>query len=97
MNSRSHILFRAFSARGVIGTRGSLGYFQNAIQSLRHSMANNLSKTQIDKLGDRLRGGNITEEDLRMLDEYRRSFSEAYEFVVGAIRSELALAPTGRP
>jgi putative GTP pyrophosphokinase len=60
-------------------------------------MANNLSKTQIDKLGDRLKGGDITEADLRLLDEYRLSFSEAYEFVVGAIRNEVGLEPTGRP
>lgn len=60
-------------------------------------MANEFSKTQIDRLGDRLRKGDISEADLRMLDEYRRSFSEAYEFVVGAIRNELRLEPTGRP
>jgi ppGpp synthetase/RelA/SpoT-type nucleotidyltranferase len=56
-----------------------------------------ISKTQIDKLGDRLRKADITEADLRTLDEYRRSFSGAYEFVVGAIREELDLEPTGRP
>ncbi len=56
-----------------------------------------ISKSQIDKLGDRLRQGRGTEDDLRLLDEYRRSFSEAYELVVGAIRSKLNLEPTGRP
>ncbi len=60
-------------------------------------MAETISKTQIDKLGDRLKRGEITDDDLRLLDEYRRSFSEASEFVVGAIRNELALEPTGRP
>jgi len=60
-------------------------------------MANNLSKTQIDKLGDRVRKGDITEADLRLLDEYRRSFSDAYEFVIEEIRSRLELEPTGRP
>jgi putative GTP pyrophosphokinase len=60
-------------------------------------MTNNISNAQVDKLGYRLRKGDITEADLRMLDEYRRSFSEAYEFVVGAIRNELGLEPTGRP
>ncbi|HBB95888.1 MAG TPA: hypothetical protein DC054_10905 [Blastocatellia bacterium] len=60
-------------------------------------MANNLSKTQIDRLGDRLRKGEITEADLRLLDEYRRSFHEAYEFVVEAVRNDLGLEPTGRP
>src|SRR6266849_8795262 len=62
-----------------------------------NSMANNISKTQIDKLGDRLRKGDTSEADLRLLDEYRRSFGEVYELVVGAIRSELGLEPTGRP
>jgi putative GTP pyrophosphokinase len=38
-----------------------------------------LSKTQIDRLGGRLKGAEPTESDLRELDEYRRSFSEAYE------------------
>ena len=56
-----------------------------------------MTKTQIDRLGDRLKKGNISDDDLRLLDQYRRSFAEGYEFVVGAIRSELALEPTGRP
>lgn len=60
-------------------------------------MANNISKTQIDKLGDRLKKGDIAEADLRLLDEYRRSFTGAYETVVGIIRNEVTLEPTGRP
>jgi putative GTP pyrophosphokinase len=56
-----------------------------------------ISKTQIDRLGERLRKGNISDDDLRLLDEYRRSFTEAYDSVVGRIRDELALEPTGRP
>lgn len=60
-------------------------------------MASEISKTQIDRLGDRLKKGEITDNDLRLLDEYRRSFSEAYEFVIVAIRNELGLEPTGRP
>jgi ppGpp synthetase/RelA/SpoT-type nucleotidyltranferase len=60
-------------------------------------MATKLTKTQVDRLGDRLRKGNITEADLRLLDQYRRAFSEAYEGVVEAIRTELGLEPTGRP
>jgi ppGpp synthetase/RelA/SpoT-type nucleotidyltranferase len=51
-----------------------------------------LSKNQIDALGQRLRKGTVTEEDLRLLDHYRRSFNDAYEAVVTEIR---ALAPTG--
>jgi ppGpp synthetase/RelA/SpoT-type nucleotidyltranferase len=60
-------------------------------------MTKEVSKTQVDRLGDRLKRGNITEEDLRLLDQYRRSFAEAYETVVGIIRDKLKLEPTGRP
>jgi ppGpp synthetase/RelA/SpoT-type nucleotidyltranferase len=60
-------------------------------------MAQEISKTQIDRLGDRLKKGNITEADLRLLDLYRRSFTPAYEIVVGHIRKDLSLEPTGRP
>ena len=56
-----------------------------------------VSKSQIDRLGDRLRAGNIDEEDLRLLDRYRLSFSKAYEFVVRKIRDDLRYEPTGRP
>ena len=60
-------------------------------------MAQEFSKSQIDRLGDRLKKGNIEEADLRMLDQYRRSYVEAYGIVVGAIREKLLLEPTGRP
>lgn len=56
-----------------------------------------LSKTEVDRLGDRLRKGSLTEADLRMLDEYRRQFGEAYDHVVRVIRGRLGLEPTGRP
>jgi putative GTP pyrophosphokinase len=56
-----------------------------------------LSKTQIDRLGDRLRKGSPTEADLISLDEYRLSFESAYETVVVTIREKLHLEPTGRP
>jgi len=56
-----------------------------------------ISKTKIDRLGKRLRKGNIAEDDLRLLDEYRRSFTDAYAAVVERIRQNLALEPTGRP
>jgi len=58
-------------------------------------MKNPLSKTQIDQLGDRLRAGSHTEEDLRLLDDYRLSFREAYETVVQKIRG-YGEFPTGR-
>ena len=60
-------------------------------------MVTGISKTQIDRLGDRLRKGNIADSDLRLLDEYRRSFNAAYGVVAGGIRRQLDLEPTGRP
>lgn len=60
-------------------------------------MTGEISKAQIDLLGDRLRDGTPADADLRMLDDYRRSFGTAYEFVVQTIRQNLSLEPTGRP
>jgi len=60
-------------------------------------LAAKLSNTQIDRLGDRLREGSPTEADLRLLDDYRLSFGQAYDTVVRTIRGQLNLAPTGRP
>ena len=56
-----------------------------------------LSKSQIDRLGDRLRTGSLSESDLRALYEYRRSFRPAYDTVVETVRDRLGLEPTGRP
>ena len=56
-----------------------------------------VSKTKIDRLGGRLRKGNIDEGDLQLLDSYRLSFAEPYELIVGTIRNDLSLEPTGRP
>lgn len=59
--------------------------------------SSNLSRNQIDRLGDRLRKGDIIDDDLRLLDSYRRSFGDGYEHVVSQIRDRLNLEPTGRP
>lgn len=56
-----------------------------------------LTNSQINRLGDRLRKGVIREDDRRLLDAYRRSFTEAYATVVGEIRDRLKLEVTGRP
>src|SRR5437016_4898161 len=56
-----------------------------------------ISKSQIDKLGQRLRLGEASESDLKALDEYRHSFITVYEVVVKTIRDTLGLEPTGRP
>ena len=60
-------------------------------------MGATISKTQIDRLGDRLRENPLSEADLKMLDEYRISFNEAYEKVVRVIREKLNLESSGRP
>jgi ppGpp synthetase/RelA/SpoT-type nucleotidyltranferase len=51
----------------------------------------------VDKLGDRLRKGEIAEADFRELDAYRRSFAESYEEIVDIVRKATQLEPTGRP
>ncbi len=56
----------------------------------------NYSKTQIDKLGERLKAERIAPDDLKMLDEYRGSFRAAYDAVFRKIES-LDLRPSGRP
>lgn len=57
-----------------------------------------LSKTQIDRLGDRLRENPFSDSDLKALDDYRRSFIEAYEEVVRIIRGQSGfLELAGRP
>jgi putative GTP pyrophosphokinase len=55
-----------------------------------------LSKTQIDRLGDRLKRGSHAEDDLRMLDSYCRTFGAPYGTVIESLR-RLDLEPTGRP
>jgi len=56
-----------------------------------------MSKSQVDRLGDRLRNQNLLDADLRLLDQYREFFSPAYDVVAGSIRHQLGLEPTGRP
>ncbi|HUI43565.1 MAG TPA: hypothetical protein VL523_16510 [Terriglobia bacterium] len=56
-----------------------------------------ISKTQVDLLGDRLRKGEVSDEDLRRLDSHRGSFAEAYHEVIAAVRAATQLEPTGRP
>ena len=54
------------------------------------------SKTQIDRLGERLKVVQSADADLRMLAEYRDSFAEPSGFVVDTIRRELGLEPARR-
>jgi ppGpp synthetase/RelA/SpoT-type nucleotidyltranferase len=57
----------------------------------------NISNTRIDRLGDRIRSGKIADEDLQLLNDYRRSFAPAYRMVVETLKNALKLKPTGRP
>ena len=56
-----------------------------------------LTATQVNKLGDRLRGAALTEPDLRLLSEYRNSFAAASSEIAAVLRAEFQLAPTARP
>lgn len=54
------------------------------------------SRSQTDRLGDRLREGPVSDADLRMLEGYRESFTVAYQQVLNTLRAR-GLNITGRP
>lgn len=54
------------------------------------------SKSQVDRLGERLREGSPTREDLQALELYKHSFGSAYELVLEKLRQR-ALSVKGRP
>ncbi|MBV8604073.1 MAG: hypothetical protein JO224_05250 [Pelomonas sp.] len=56
-----------------------------------------MSRNQLDKLGERLKAGDLGGDDLRMLDEYRRSFAATSSVVMQILRKDFGLAPTARP
>lgn len=60
-------------------------------------MKDRLTKSQVDQLGERLRNDRYNETDLKLLDDFRRSFHEAYERTVKAIRVRTKAEPSGRP
>ena len=55
-----------------------------------------ISKTQIDRLGERLKKGDVSDDDLRLLESHRLSFEAAYEEVINSIRKAIQLEPSGR-
>lgn len=55
------------------------------------------SRAQIDQVGTRLRADDYSDDDLRMLDQFRRLYASAYAHIVNTIREKLRLEPTGRP
>lgn len=56
-----------------------------------------LSNSQIDKLGDRLRDGELDADCLRRLDEFRALFEPSYQQVETILVNRLGLKITGRP
>ena len=60
-------------------------------------MEKHLSNAQIDRLGERLRRQEYGEVELRLLDEYRRTFGSAYDHVVETIQRIAGVAVSGRP
>ena len=54
------------------------------------------SKTEIDRLGVRLRD-SVSPDDLRLLDTYRLNFAFAYEEVLLAIKTTTGIDASGRP
>jgi ppGpp synthetase/RelA/SpoT-type nucleotidyltranferase len=60
-------------------------------------MEGRLSKTQVDRLGERLRGQAYSEDDLRLLDEYRRTFGPVYDQIVEKVENLVGVPVSGRP
>ena len=56
----------------------------------------NPSKTEIDRLGIRLRE-SVSPDDLRLLYSYRLSFASAYEEILQAIKATTGIDASGRP
>jgi len=76
----------------------NLGFRRNRILGDRYlTMKSQFTKSQIDRLGYRLRDEQLTEDDIKILDEYRRSFGPAYNTVIETVREKLNLESTGRP
>jgi putative GTP pyrophosphokinase len=56
-----------------------------------------LSKSQVDKIGDRLRRGEVDADALTRLSEYQIEFDVAYKFVERILAKKMYLVITGRP
>ena len=59
-------------------------------------MPQGLTKSQLNKIGERLRKNTATEDDVRRLDEYRISFMPAFQKVFDELTA-MGLRPGGRP
>jgi len=56
-----------------------------------------LSVREVNRLGERIKVGPLTEPDRRLLLDYRPSLLPAYREVIVRIREELGIDPSGRP
>lgn len=56
-----------------------------------------LSNTQIDKIGDKLRNGEIDADCLRKLEAFRQLYSRAYKYVEDMLENKMGVPITGRP
>ena len=63
---------------------------------VRNAMAEKLSISQLNKLGERLRKGPLNDDDIRALDAFRLSFANACDEVIRALL-DLGLQPSSRP
>lgn len=59
-------------------------------------MSKPFTRSQINKLGERLRSG-ASDDDLRMLSEYRNSHEVALEITIREVEECTRLTPVGRP
>lgn len=59
-------------------------------------MASSLTKSQLNRIGERLRKNTATEDDVQRLDEYRISFMPAFQKVYDELTA-MDLRPGGRP
>ena len=59
-------------------------------------MPHGLTKSQLNRIGERLRKNTATEDDVRRLDEYRISFMPAFQKVYDELTA-MGLRPGGRP
>ena len=55
-----------------------------------------LNTTQIDKLGEAVKGGQLGPSELLRLEEFRTTFADAYQHVFKCL-AVLKYEPTGRP
>jgi putative GTP pyrophosphokinase len=63
---------------------------------MEDTAAKKLTVSQLNKIGDRLRKNMASDDDLRLLDTFRLSFTAAYERVFDEL-SKLGLNPWGSP